>query len=316
MLKWARKTAHLSTDDVETSEKLEKGTIVDWEDGKGTPSLAVLRKLSSRYKRPLMVFYLDAPPKAFAVVKDFRLLPPNVDPEFSRELTQAIRFAQERQAWASSYFRDEGFPESWESGRDRDRFDAQCQHLMVQVRRTGETIGTYRLQVSDVAERMEGFYSATEFDLSTLPEDVRRKSVELGRACISSDHRNKAVLFLLWRGLASYVLWNRKRWFFGCSSISSLDPARGRRAWEQLQAEGYAHTEFVVHPLPGYGCEAGVDLPPRSKVKIPRLFKTYLRYGAKLCGPPAMDRLFGTIDFLAMLDIEAMDPRIFGMFTE
>jgi putative hemolysin len=210
---------------------------------------------------------------------------------------------------------NEGLEGSWESGRDRDRFDAQCQHLMVQLAKTGETIGTYRLQVSEMAEAMEGFYSATEFDLSTLPDEVRHNSVELGRACIGKDHRNKTVLFLLWRGLASYVLWNRKRFFFGCSSLTSQDPAEGRRAWEQMQAGGYDHPDFVVHPLPGYGCEGGEDLPPGKMIKIPRLFNTYLRYGARLCGPPAVDRLFGTIDFLALLDVEAMDPRTFGLFA-
>jgi putative hemolysin len=28
--------------------------------------------------------------------------------------------------------------------------------------------------------------------------------------------------------------------------------------------------------------------------------------GAKICGPPALDRHFGTIDFLTLLDLEVM----------
>jgi putative hemolysin len=38
--------------------------------------------------------------------------------------------------------------------------------------------------------------------------------------------------------------------------------------------------------------------------------RLYLDYGAKVCGPPAMDREFKTIDFLTLLDVEQFDPRI------
>jgi len=38
--------------------------------------------------------------------------------------------------------------------------------------------------------------------------------------------------------------------------------------------------------------------------------------GAKICGPPALDRQFKTIDFLTLLDIEALSAstraRFFG----
>jgi putative hemolysin len=41
-------------------------------------------------------------------------------------------------------------------------------------------------------------------------------------------------------------------------------------------------------------------------VKIPKLLRAYLALGAKICGPPALDRNFKTIDFLTMLDLEAL----------
>jgi putative hemolysin len=39
-----------------------------------------------------------------------------------------------------------------------------------------------------------------------------------------------------------------------------------------------------------------------------------LEYGAKVCGPPAIDRRFKTIDYFVMLDIAALDQRTFHMF--
>ena len=36
------------------------------------------------------------------------------------------------------------------------------------------------------------------------------------------------------------------------------------------------------------------------------MWGAYLTIGAKICGAPALDRQFGTIDFLTLLDLEAM----------
>jgi putative hemolysin len=208
----------------------------------------------------------------------------------------------------------EGLAASYGTGRDEDVFDSQCQHLMVVHADSGETIGTYRLQVAEMARAAAGFYSATEFDLSTLPDDVIASSVELGRACIREDHRNRETLFLLWRGLAAYMLWNGKQRFFGCSSLTSSDPAEGVRAFRELGARGHVHPTLRVPPLPGFECVADDDLSA-PEVHIPTLFRTYLRYGAKVLGPPAIDRAFGTVDFLTLLDVTEMDPSTFATFA-
>jgi putative hemolysin len=41
-------------------------------------------------------------------------------------------------------------------------------------------------------------------------------------------------------------------------------------------------------------------------IKIPKLLRAYLTLGAKICGPPALDRQFKTIDFLTLLDLETL----------
>ena len=41
-------------------------------------------------------------------------------------------------------------------------------------------------------------------------------------------------------------------------------------------------------------------------MRIPKLLRAYLGVGARICGPPALDREFKTIDFLTLLDIESM----------
>lgn len=210
----------------------------------------------------------------------------------------------------------EGLDESFATCRDRDAYDEQCDHLLVVDEASQVVIGTYRLQTREAALAGRGFYSESEFDLAGLPQAVLDDSIELGRACIVREHRNSRVLFLLWAGLANYVLWNKKRYFFGCCSLTSQDTAEGLRAYAQLEADGHIHPDLRVLPMPGYECTvpAGTSTDGPA-VKIPRLFGTYLRYGAKLCGPPAIDRFFGTIDFLALLDVERVDPRTFQQFA-
>ena len=55
-----------------------------------------------------------------------------------------------------------------------------------------------------------------------------------------------------------------------------------------------------------------VGEPPKcvGRMKLPTLFKIYLDYDAKVCSLPAIDRRFKTIDFLVILDVNTLDPRI------
>jgi putative hemolysin len=74
---------------------------------------------------------------------------------------------------------------SFATGRDEDEFDLTCHHLIVEHRESGKIIGTYRLQTPEMAAAGHGLYTATEYDLSSLPAEVVRQSVEVGRACIA-----------------------------------------------------------------------------------------------------------------------------------
>jgi putative hemolysin len=204
----------------------------------------------------------------------------------------------------------EGLAASHATGRDEDEFDAVCDHLMVEDRATGEVVGTYRMQTAEMAHRGRGFYAAGEFDLGGLPGDLLRDTVEIGRACIARHCRNRHVLFLLWKGLASYLTWARKHALFGCCSLTSQDPAAGSSAYRQLTLEGHLHASLRVEPLPGLECLAAPGGEPHLDVDIPVLFRTYLRHGAKICGPPAIDRAFRTIDFLSLLDTRDLDPDL------
>ena len=51
-------------------------------------------------------------------------------------------------------------------------------------------------------------------------------------------------------------------------------------------------------------------------MEIPRLMRIYFLYGAKICSPPAIDRLFKTIDFITLIDIQEMDAKSYNGFMQ
>lgn len=202
----------------------------------------------------------------------------------------------------------EGLDESHETGLDRDRFDDHCHHMMVEESATLDVVGTYRLQVSEMASVGHGFYTAQEYDLRDWPTQVLKQSVETGRACIHRDHRKTRVLQLLWKGLAAYALHNTRRYFFGCCSLTSQDPAEGARVLEYLRRNGYLHPALEAQAHPEFACgEENESVEGWERSRIPPLFRTYLRYGARICSRPALDRQFKTIDYLAMIDLAEVD---------
>lgn len=194
----------------------------------------------------------------------------------------------------------EGLVQSYGTRRDADELDAVCDHLLVLETSSGRVVGTYRLQTGTMAGAALGYYSAREFDLAPL-EPLRGQIVELGRACVHAEHRSYAVLSLLWRGIAAYAAERGARYLMGCSSLTSLDERVGAAAWRRLQVHA-APPALMTVPQPGWACSLAVEAEPP---KIPRLLTAYLALGAKVCAPPAIDRDFGTIDFLTWLDLEA-----------
>jgi putative hemolysin len=218
----------------------------------------------------------------------------------------------------------EGLAESHATGLDVDSFDEFCDHLIVEEVATGEVVGTYRLQTGQLAAANLGYYSQREFDFTPY-EPFRCEMIELGRACVHARHRSLNVLRLLWRGIAIYAVERRSRFLIGCSSLTSQDPMEGTAMYRKLQ--GYLvqpslrtkpRADFVV--AGGDDASSGLDVtarqpgstppatpaPPATAGASSKLLHAYLAIGAKICGPPAIDREFGTIDFLTLLDLHSL----------
>ena len=194
-----------------------------------------------------------------------------------------------------------------------DAYDFKCHHLIVKSKETGETVGTYRLNTIETAVAANGFYSSNEYALGDLPFDVLQDGVEIGRACIAKEHRNTKVLFLLWKGLLRHLEESGRRYFFGCCSMFTHDEQTGAAAYRKLLRDGHFHDDLWVTPRKNsIDLSGGHDEPD---VGLPSLFNMYLRIGAKVCGPPTIDREFGTIDFFVVFDVTQMNAKYRRMFA-
>ncbi len=202
---------------------------------------------------------------------------------------------------------NEGLEESLASGLDADPFDAVCDHLLIEHLPTRQIVGTYRLQTGVNAASKLGYYSAQEFDFAPF-EPHRAQIIELGRACVHIQHRNLIVLGMLWKGIADYAKQRGVRYFLGCSSLTSQDPEVGASAYSELCRKSLAAPAWRTLPLPEYECP--LQHLTEERVKIPKLLSAYMSLGAKICGPPALDRSFKTIDFLTMLDLETVPALV------
>jgi putative hemolysin len=115
----------------------------------------------------------------------------------------------------------------------------------------------------------------------------------------------------LWRGIGRYAIKRGGRYLIGCSSLTSQDPAHGTAVFRALE-EYLVAPELCTAPLPAFAMP--LALPDSPSTKIPKLLRAYLAVGARICGAPAIDREFKTIDFLTLMDLATLHPRVQSRF--
>ncbi len=201
-------------------------------------------------------------------------------------------------------------------GLDADRFDEHCDHLLVREDITGELVGCYRMLPPAGALAAGGLYSATEFDVRAL-DPLRRDLVEMGRAVVRADHRNGAVVLLMWAGILAYLDRCGYDYVTGCVSVPVHGPdgqppgAQIRGVRDFVRRRHAAPARYTVHPhrpmtVDGRRLD---EIAPPDRVAVPPLMRGYLRLGAQVCGEPAHDPDFGVGDFPALFDKRRADTR-------
>ncbi|UGY95285.1 GNAT family N-acetyltransferase [Streptomyces gobiensis] len=198
-----------------------------------------------------------------------------------------------------------------EPGLDTDSFDAYCDHLLVKEEHSGMVVGTYRLLPPERARIAGRLYSEGEFDL-TSQRAIRDDLVEAGRSCVHPDHRDGAVIALMWGGIARYLTRTGHNWLAGCCSVPLADGgALAAGVWDRVAAHHLSPEEYRVTPHTPWRANS---LAPPGRTPLPPLLRGYVRLGAWVCGEPAHDPDFGVADLYVLLSLRNTNPRYLRRF--
>jgi L-ornithine Nalpha-acyltransferase len=200
---------------------------------------------------------------------------------------------------------------------DVDEFDCICDHLLV-IDLEADTpfpsvVGTYRLLRRDKVSRRQRFYTEQEYDLTPLlhyPGEI----VELGRSCVDVAYRNRGVMQLLWRGLATYVIQHDIDVMFGCASFPGTAPEDLASSLSYLH---YYHlAPKVLQPRAHHHRYIKMDRMPRSVIDassalgaLPPLIKGYLRVGGVVGDGAVIDRQFNTTDVCMIVKTDNLTKK-------
>jgi len=219
-------------------------------------------------------------------------------------------------------------PKMRETARDFDKYDDVCDHLLVVDRDAHDedgqplVVGTYRLTRKKDADKVGGFYTSSEYDLTAmlkgLPADF--KYLELGRSCILKSYRARpGTMQLLWKGLMAYVARFDIDLMFGCASLPGTDVAEMALPLsylhhfhampEHLRVKAQPELYVEMNRLP----KEAID--EREGIRsLPAMLKGYVRAGCCIGEGAVVDRQFGTTDVFIYFPLSGLDARYKSRF--
>jgi putative hemolysin len=219
-------------------------------------------------------------------------------------------------------------PEMRAHRRDFDKYDDFCDHMLVVDREfideDGQpaVVGTYRMIRENYAEKVGGFYTASEYDLSPMltawPQGTRY--LELGRSCILKAYRTRtSTMQLLWRGLMTYAARFSSDLMFGCASFGGTDPDTLALPLSYLHHFHSMPPQLRVRARSGLYVE--MNRMPKEAIDVkealralPPMIKGYIRAGCLIGEGAFIDHQFGTTDVFIYLPVNDLDPRYKSRF--
>jgi putative hemolysin len=215
-------------------------------------------------------------------------------------------------------FLEEWQGKSHESGLDFDDYDAVADHLMIIDQASKQLVGTYRLISSKFTDK---FYSQSEFDLHGFLNQAQGNKLEMGRACTHKDFRNGRSMDLLWQGIAKYIALTQTRHLFGCSSVTTSDPAVMFSMLKSILDKNQLKFEYDIHPQAKYTWPNSKTLLAEAPhmdgyaKQLPPLLRSYLHAGSFIYGMPAYDKEFSCFDLLTILDLKALNKKFYARYA-
>lgn len=228
---------------------------------------------------------------------------------------------QVRQLRYDVFVEEEGASATEEQRNLREEYDAYDRYAdYLGVFHNGKVVGTYRIIDRSAAEKMGGFYTENEFNISKI-KNVVGNIAEMSRACVAREYRENAlVMRLLWAGLGEYVVRRKIAILFGVASWVGNKPVESAQAisylyYNHLAPLGLRATVLTERFADGINPKLSrMNILPREFVdeddarhQMTPLIKGYLRLGAKFGKGVFIDKSFNTYDVFVMIQTKNID---------
>ena len=228
---------------------------------------------------------------------------------------------QVRQLRYSVFVEEEGAGATEEQKHLREEYDAYDRFAeYMAVFHNGKIVGTYRIIDRNAAEKMGGFYTESEFNISKIKR-YNGNIAEMSRACVDKAYRENAlVMRMLWAGLGEYIVRRKILLLFGVASWVGKKPADSAQAISYLYYNHLSPLSLRATVIPENFAE-GVN-PKLSRMNIlPEAFvcaedarrqmtpliKGYLRLGASFGKGVFVDAPFNSYDVFVMVQTKKID---------
>jgi putative hemolysin len=191
-------------------------------------------------------------------------------------------------------------------GLDTDEFDEHCDHLIVRDTRSRAIVGTYRMMTPRCAELVGGRFGDRTFDLSPL-RHLDSDLVEAGRASVHPDHRQGAVISLIWKGIGRYLRRTGHSHLGGSAWVSLHDGgSTAAGIWAAVREKHLAPPPYRIAPRQRLFDDGAPEAEPTP---LPPVLHGYLRAGGWVCAEPAYDSHAKVAAFYMLLSLDHMNPR-------
>jgi putative hemolysin len=197
-------------------------------------------------------------------------------------------------------------------GIDHDDFDALCQHVLIEDRKSGQLVCCFRFLDLENGAEIAKSYSAQFYELEALAS-YQGRMVEMGRFCVHPDWKDADILRISWGAMTAYVDENNVDMLFGCSSFHGADWALHADALAMLKHRHLGPKTLLprIKAPDVFKFAARLRRKPNAKraaLAMPPLLKTYLMMGGWVSDHAVVDRDLGTLHVFTGVEISAIPP--------
>jgi putative hemolysin len=197
-------------------------------------------------------------------------------------------------------------------GTDRDPFDADCAHMLVEDHRSGTIVCCFRLLHLRSGADIGRSYSAQFYELSAL-HDFDGPMVEMGRFCIHPDWKDADILRVAWGAMTAYVDAEGVEMLFGCASFHGTEAREFHDAFALLRDRHLAPPRWLPRVKAPSVFQFARRLTGKpdlkaAQAKMPPLLRTYLLMGGWVSDHAVIDDDLGTLHVFTGLEIRSVPP--------